>query len=324
LGLAATLWPFGDKSRRSVPLKRRLHAWWEGYDVEAMPRRATAAAAAHDAPPAHGAEDFDSVFEAEKKQAAEWSPVRMKVVQDLWTPGFIVPGGAEYVEELINGCGLSAAETMLEIGVGLGGGTRAIIGRFGNYVTGYERDSALASEARKQAITHNLDSKLEVISAEPEKLKLKKKYFRAALIRDVLFTVEKKEALLEKIVKSLKEGQAQMVITDLMFDGKTEAPELKRWLSAEPQPVYAWSLERLRAALGKLNLVVRTADDESSRYRRMVIRAWQEYLDRIDGESLTAAVGSQVVHEAEFWARRLAAIDAGVLQYVHVVAVKSG
>jgi ubiquinone/menaquinone biosynthesis C-methylase UbiE len=249
----------------------------------------------------------------------------MDVVQNLWTPGFIVPGGAEYVEELVNGCGLSAAETMLEIGVGLGGGTRTVIGRFGNYVTGYERDAALASEARKQAITHNMDSKLEVISVEPDKLKLKKNYFRAALVRDVLFTVEKKDVLLEKVAVSLKEGlQAQMVITDLMFDGKTEAPELKRWAAAETAPVYPWSLDALKASLGKMNVVPRTAADESDRYRRMVVKAWKDYLDKIDGETLSSDIGPQIVHEAEFWARRLAAIEAGVLQYVRVVGVKSG
>jgi len=263
------------------------------------------------------------MFEADKKKASEWSPTRMKVAQGLWTPGFVVPGGAAYVEELVNGCGLSAAETMLEIGVGLGGGTRAIIGRFGNYVTGYERDASLASEARKQAITHNLDSKLEVINAEPDKLKLKKNYFRAALVRDVLFTVEKKEALLEKVATSLKEGQAQMVITDLLFDAKSEAPELQRWIAAEPQPVYPWSLDALKAALAKINVIPRTAEDESDRYRRMVIKAWKDYLDKVDSEMLTSEIGPQVVHEAEFWARRLAAIEAGVLQYVHVVGVRT-
>lgn len=322
MSLAATLWPFGDKSRRSIPLKRRLHAWWEGYDVDASPRQPKAVDA-QDETSERRPEDFDAMFEAEKEHAAEWSPVRMKVAQDLWTPGFIVPGGTGYVEELINGCGLSEAETMLEIGVGLGGGTRAIIGRFGNYVTGYERDAALASEARKQAITHNIDSKLEVIQAEPEKLKLKKNYFRAALVRDVLFTVEKKEAMLEKVVASLKEGEAQLIITDLMFDGKTGAPELKRWIAAEPNAVYPWSLDGLKVSLGKLKVLVRTADDRSDRYRRMVIKAWQDYLDKIDGETLSSEIGPQVVHEAEFWARRLAAIEAGVLQYVHVVAVKT-
>lgn len=322
MGLALPLWPFGGKSSRSTPLKRRLHAWWEGYDLAAAPRRRKAAV--DDEPDApHGAMDFDAMFDAEKKKASEWSPTRLKVAQSLWTPGFIVPGGPDYVEELVNGCGLSAAETMLEIGVGLGGGTRAIIGRFGNYVTGYERDATLASEARKQAITHNMDSKLEVINAEPEKLKLKKNYFRSALVRDVLFTVEKKDALLEKVVASLKQGEAQLVITDLMFDPKSEATELKRWVSAEPYPVHGRSIDGLRTALGKLNVVVRAADDESERYRRMVIKAWQSFLERVDGDVLTSEVGPQVVHEAEFWARRLAAIEAGVLQYVHVVGVKT-
>ena len=114
-----------------------------------------------------------------------------------------------------------------------------------------------------------------------------------------------------------------MVITDLMFDAKSEAPELQRWIAAEPQPVYPWSLDGLRTALGKLKVVARTAEDESERYRGMVIKAWKDYLDKVDSEMLTSEIGPQVVHEAEFWARRLAAIEAGVLQYVHVVGVRN-
>lgn len=320
MGLTQALWPFGGKSpRRAVPVMRRLHAWWEGYDVDAMAApKGGARRKANDRDNAA----FDEMFEAEKKRD-EWSATRKKVVQDLLTAGFIVPGSTGYVEELVNGCGLSAAETMLEIGVGMGGGTRAIIGKFGNYVTGYERDPALAEEARKQAVTYDIDSKVEIVTAEPDKLKLKKDYYRAALIRDVLFTVENKEALLEKVVTSLKKGEAQMIITDLMFEDDPASPELVSWMDAEPDPVYPWTLDDLKKALGKLKVIPRIANDESERYRKMVVSSWKEYLARLDGASPSPEIGMQIVHEAEFWARRLAALDAGKLRYVRVVGVRN-
>jgi hypothetical protein len=314
-----SLWPFGGRPKRSVPLKTRLRAWWEGYDLDAL---------AHARRRRHGNKDdaagedaFDAMFEAEKKQAQEWSDTRKAIVQDLWTPGFIVPGGSEYVEHLVNGCGLTAAETMLEMGVGMAGGTRAIIDRFGNYVTGYESDSNLAAEARKFAVTYDFDSKFEVVNANPGTFRPKAHYFRAALLRDVLYTVREKEDLISRVANSLKQGESQIIITDLMFEDDPDSPELERWMVAEPGPVYPWSLGALKKCLSSLKVAVRTAEDESDIYRRMVIGAWKEYLSRLNGENLSPEVGRQIVHEAEFWARRLAAIDAGVLHYVRAVGV---
>lgn len=318
MSLTLQLWPFGGgSSRRSVPVVRRLHAWWEGYDLDTMPSARSAKTKARD----NAA--FDEMFEAEKLRAFEWSPTRKKVVQDLLAPGFVVPGSAAYVEELVNGCGLSAAETMLEIGVGMGGGTRTIIDKFGNYVTGYERDPVLADEARKQALTHDIDSKVEIVTANPGKLKLKKNYYRAALIRDVLFTVENKTELLEKVVASLKQGEAQVIITDLLFEDDPGSAELERWMTAEPDPVFPWTLDELKKTLVKLKVVPRIANDESERYRRMVVDSWKAYLVRLDGAAPSTQVGAQIVHEAEFWARRLAAIATGKLRYVHVVGIKN-
>ena len=72
-----------------------------------------------------------------------------------------MPGGTEYVEKLVSGCSLTAAETLLEIGVGMGSGIRIIIAKFCNYVTAYERNSILAA-AMRHAVTYDIDDKLVV------------------------------------------------------------------------------------------------------------------------------------------------------------------
>jgi ubiquinone/menaquinone biosynthesis C-methylase UbiE len=245
------------------------------------------------------------------------------VVQDIWTRGFIVPGGEQYAADLMAGCGLNAAETMLEIGVGFGGSTRAVIQRFGNYVTCHERDPALVNEARRQSVEFDVADKLEIIKSNVEKAKFKNGYFRAALLRDTLYTIEGKAMLLERVRNALKRGESQLVITDLMFAQDAAGPELARWMKAESIPVYAYSLEELSNRLSKLGFVIRIAEDESRFYRKMIIDAWKAYLETLNTESLPTEIGRQIVHEAEFWSARIAAIDAGALQYVHVVGVRN-
>jgi cyclopropane fatty-acyl-phospholipid synthase-like methyltransferase len=320
MAIVPSIWPFADRPRRAIPLKLRLQAWWQGYDAEYFAAHQNAL---DPASAAASSRNFQSVFDPAEKQAGDWTELRAKVVQDIWTRGFIVPGGEQYAADLLSGCGLNPAETMLEIGIGFGGSTRAIIERYGNYVMCYERNLALAKEARRQAALHNVSDKLEIEHANLEKVKVKHGYFRAALLREVFYTIEGKAILLEKLRNAMKVGESQVIITDLMFDEGATGPELERWIKAEPDPVYPSSLDLLTKTLMKLGFVIRAAEDESRLYRRMIIDAWKAYLTTLDTESLPTLIGRQIVHEADFWSARIGAIDAQAVRYVRVVAVRN-
>jgi hypothetical protein len=299
----------------------RLLAWWQGYDAEYFASKLASDKSAADRLAER--RSFQSVFDPAEKQADEWTEVRTKLVQDIWTRGCIVPGGDAYAADLMAGSRLNAAETMLEIGIGFGGSTPAIIERYQNYVTCHERNPALASAVRRQAIEHRVADKLEIIQSNLEKVKFKSGYFRAALLREVLYTIEGKDVLLEKVRNALKSGESQIVITDLMFDGETAAPGSRPWAKVEPVRVYPYSLDELTTALTRLGFTIRTAEDDSGVYRRMIIDAWKSYLTTLDTESLPPDLGRQIVHEANFWAARIGALDAGALRYVRVVGVRN-
>ena len=156
-----------DGGKDGVPIKERFRAWWNGDDLPGNPSRpeGTPAVEESDVP----VTDEPSSSKSETAPDArimngEWSEARRELAEAVWSPGFVTPGGSKYVEKLVSGCSLTAAETMLEIGVGMGGTTRTIIGKFGNYVTAYERDKDLAEAAREHAITYDFDDKLEVIN----------------------------------------------------------------------------------------------------------------------------------------------------------------
>lgn len=295
-------------------LKRRLRAWWNGYDPDVAPvRRGTRI---------RETDGEDTSGEADRA-AAGWTAERRALAEAVWTPGFIVPGGTAYVEELVNGCGLTAAETLLEIGVGMGGGTRTIIARFGNYVTGYEPDAALAEEARRQAVTHDMEGKLEVFSVPFDEFKVRTGFFRAALLRDVLFAEEDKCGLLEKVCVGLKAGESHVVITDFVRAAEADSEALAAWERGEPGGARAWSLEELVSCLKKCRVKIRMEEDQSERYCQMVSAAWADYLATLKDKEVSEEFGRQVMEEAAYWTRRVAAIETGALRYVVVKAVKA-
>lgn len=310
MGFALRKKDSGDEPSDGVSVKDRLRAWWNGDELDAKPNKNSVGS--------RGESDL-----ALEEDVETWSETRQKLAQEIWSHGFVVPGGTEYIEKLVSGCSLTEAETMLEIGVGMGGGTRTIIGKFGNYVTGYERDENLAAAAMDHAITYEIDDKLEITSLPFEELKLKPKYFRAALVRDILYTMEDKAGLIAKISGSLKSGESSLVMTDFLFDAEDESEELLAWKAVEERRVYPWDEQSLTKALEAAGVQPRIVNEEGDEYCAMVVEAWSDYLKTIDEAEVTPELGREMEREGEYWARRVAAIKSGALHYYRIEGVKS-
>ncbi|MBT5050178.1 MAG: class I SAM-dependent methyltransferase [Rhodospirillaceae bacterium] len=312
-----------DDSSGGASLKERLHAWWNGYELppESSPSdRAGSAAGGNSAGRAEAPSGSGSATSGDDDN---WSDTRRQLAQEIWSPGFVVPGGNDYVEKLVSGCSLTEAETMLEIGVGMGGGTRTIIGKFGNYVTGYERNPDLAAAAVRHAVTHDIDDKLEMINTPLRDLTLKPKYFRAALLRDILHSIEDKVGMMTKVSDSLKTGEAFLVLTNFLFDADDDSPELVAWKEGEERPVYPWTERELIKCLESLGIQPRIVEDEGEIYRSMVVDSWSAYMKTVKSDEIGEEMGREMAREGEFWARRTAALETGALKYFRVEAVKN-
>src|SRR5690606_1927210 len=95
-------------------------------------------------------------------ESSLWPAQRREIAQMIWGEGFESPGGAERILELVKPFGLSSAHSMLEIGAGMGGGSRAIAKSFRAYVTALEPDPELAAEGALQAGIHDMEDKANV------------------------------------------------------------------------------------------------------------------------------------------------------------------
>src|SRR5262245_48857497 len=123
----------GEAEPAGPSFGKKLHAWWEGYELPAQETDAQPQAAATPAPAAADAPPADA-----------WSKSRIKVAELIWGDGFNFPGSADHVVELVKPFGLNKEKSLLDLGCGLGGGTRAIAKEFGSYCEGMEHSPALA------------------------------------------------------------------------------------------------------------------------------------------------------------------------------------
>ena len=200
--------------------------------------------------------------------------------------------------------------------------SRAVVERFGAYVTALERSPELVQEGQNQNTVHDVDDKVTHEVLNLKQPKLKQRYFVGALVRDAFLNIENKDDLLSGVIQSLK-PEGQIVITDLLFDEDADGPEMEAWKEIEPEPVYPWSIGAIKKLFVSEKVVMRIANDDSDKYRAMVLSAWAEFMHKVKAREVDDELMGMLLWEAELWARRIAAMETGQLKFHRIVGIKN-
>lgn len=316
-------------SNAGASLRERLHAWWEGYDLAAAPKPESGPKGEPSARSEPGAETGEEAGEGKQVQdvtppepGKAWNEKRITLAEDIWGSGIIWPGGIDYIYELVNGFSLDPTVSMIEIGAGLGAESRAVVEKFGAYVTALECSPELVQEGRKQNTVCDVDDKVTLEVLDPKQPRFKERYFVGALVRDAFLNIENKDDLLSGVIQSLK-PEGQIVITSLLYDEDADGPEIEAWKDIEPDPVYPWSVGDIKNVFASEKVLLRIANDDSDTYRSMVLSAWSDFMHKVKAREVEDELMGMLLWEAELWARRLAAMETGQLQYHRIVGIKN-
>ncbi len=303
----------------------RFRAWWEGYELDAKPKASPDERIVAPEPEQLHAGD-EASDEPDRytpiDRSSSWPETRQKVAQLVWGDGFVVPGDAKSTAELVQAFGLDSSTNMLEIGSGVGGGTRAIASQFGAYVTGFDIEPELGAAATAQAEVHSLELKAAVHPLDPDNAQFKPAFYTGALIHDTLYRVPDKKAFLEKVVGAIKPS-GHLVIVDLFFADDADTTEMDRWRDGERSEAYGWQIEEAQDVLYKLAIDVRVTADESDAYSAKILETWKSFVEHVDDNPLPDDLVLPMIDEAEFWARRVAAIQSGHLRLWRMTCLKS-
>ncbi len=296
-------------------LKRRLHAWWEGYEL--APVSATGAISEGGS----GSADADAVDDTADEDAPAWSPARQKLVQLIWGDGFISPATPESVLDLAQPFGLTAENTMLEIGSGPGGGACAVAERIGAYVDGFDLSADLAKQALDASMLKGLEKKAVIKGFAPDSFKLKANYYDGCLLRDTLILIDDKEAFLDTVLSAVKPGKP-IVITESFVTSAVPGPLATASIDGEPGTVFPCEVGLVIDKLEASNYEVRVNNDETEQYTALACAAWVEMAGKITGKDLDADLAEALVKETDLWERRNQAYSAGELEMRRIVAFK--
>ena len=314
--MALALLKSGDREDGGSPkhsLGKRLRAWWEGYELRPPGSDAGGGGA--------GADSETDGVEGPAEDVPQWNPGRQKLVEIIWGKGFTAPGGPEAVVDLAQPFGLTAENTMLEIGSGTGGGACAVAEKIGSYVDGFDLSGELVKQALETAITKGLDSKAVVKKFDPESFELKKNFYDGCLIREVLILIEDKEALLETALAAIKPGKP-IVIVEMFTTEAEPGPLAAASMAGEFGDVFPSDVAPVLAQIKESGFEIRTDVDETEEYTGKARTAWSDLANRLAGEDLDDDLAAALLRETELWDRRNEAFAAGELQMRRIVAFK--
>ncbi|MDP6953081.1 MAG: class I SAM-dependent methyltransferase [Alphaproteobacteria bacterium] len=287
--------------------KARFRAWWEGEDYEPS---------AEDEVP-HGVRAPDAAQPVES-----WGASRRAIVQTLWGDGFVTPGEAEHVMDLIKPLGLNAKQSAVDIGCGLGGSTRTLAEQTGAWATGLEADADLVSEGNEVSVMAGLGKKAPVTLFKPPTIDLRDRSMDVMISKEAFYTIEDKDTLLDEVYRVLK-SDGQLIFTDFVLPGAgTQSSALEAWYAAEtPNPV-PWSEDQTVEKLTGLGLEVRLAEDVTATLRGLVMRGWKRLMEILSGGDIDESLLPAVVAEVELWARRMALFDSHEMRCYRFYATK--
>lgn len=295
----------GAKGEGGVNLKTKLYAWWEGYDLSGMKGKHKDEAPPPPVPPAEQAPGMN------RWGKPLWTATRIEVAEKMWGEGFNTPGGAEHIPYLVKPLGLNPAMSVLDLSAGLGGTSRTMAGKFGCWVTGLEASELMAKEGMVRSFKLGLEKKAPVELYNPEKFTYPKRV-DAIVYKEGMFAVRDKEQMFDGMELVLK-PRGHLLITDYVAEpDMLEIKAIKHWCDKEPMEPHLWPKDRMAAAFAQRNLDLRITEDITDTHRGLILHAIQGLVAHLEKHTLDHDTKVAVMEEVEMWARRVAAIEAGM------------
>lgn len=300
-----------------APLRLRLKAWWEGYDLSEAEAASHARGAAGGGSAAAGGSGA-----ARALPFRPWSEIHLEVMQAVWGAGMVGPGNPDFIRHLVKPLGLNPAMSVIDIGAGLGGAARVMAETFGVWVTAMEAEPKLASAGMEMSEAADMDKKAPVAAFDPEICEPKPRGFDCVVSLGYFFRVKNKARLIEALDFSLKNG-GQMLITDYVLEKPGQENEhLRAWIEGEPDEVAPWSVAQYNRALVERGLEVRIAEDITDTTRQQIVGAWADHMATVGQDAGDPRTAETLVHEVEYWTRRVQALQKGGLRVYRIYARK--
>ncbi len=291
-------------------LKKRLVAWWEGYEIHTKTPQGS-----FETP-----ERQPIVSERESNFSA-----RVECLNQIWGDGFISAGDAGFCCDLVRPAGLTEELSMLDLSAGLGGPARAISREFGVWIAGLELDRELAIAGLQMSDAAGMAKKVAITPFIPEKIELPESKYDCVMAKELMFCLADKREMLRKIEKSLKKGGHYFCLDFVARDGRLGKQSLVDWAAAEPCPPDLIEATDATNMITECGLELRVAHDQTEAYLAQIKATWgrwQEIVDAIAAFKIKDAMMVELAKVVRRSTKLTEVIECGDLKVMSFHATK--
>jgi SAM-dependent methyltransferase len=302
-------------------LRARLHAWWEGYEYD-KPAAAGQQAEPVSAQEAAHPDPIKPPMTGKVVVKDQWSRERIKVAQLVWGDGFTFPGAVDFVLKLAVPLTLARDAIGLDLGCGLGGGTRALAQASGAWMEGYDLSLELAQNGAALSRAAGLESKAPIGFLDVAEGSFKPKRYDGVLVRNVFSLISDKPKLLTRLAHGMKPGAKLVVFDWAIAREDAHGAALDGYRLGEATAPRLSTQAQFAAQIEAAGLAIAANEDFTAAFRAELLVGWAQIDRLVSRGQLEALEGEALMGEAKLWARRLAAMDSGDLRVVRIVAAK--
>ena len=210
----------------------------------------------------------------------------------IWGAGFLSPGGADEVRQILRGIDLRA-KTVLEIGCGIGGPAIVMAGEHhADKVVGIDIEPQLIDRAGRNAEAAGLQDRVEFQLVEPGDLPFEDSSYDVVFSKDAIVHIEDKLALYREVLRVLKPGGRFVAGDWFASPDAGELPEFRRYRDLSHLTFAMQTAEQAGAAMREAGFTDISLDDRNAWYADFALNQ----IERIEGplrDRLLEACGAE-------------------------------
>ena len=242
----------------------------------------------------------------------------------IWGTGFLSPGGADEVREILTGTDLTG-KTVLEIGSGIGGPAILMAGEFApDMVVGIDIEPQLVERAKRSASAAGLAEKTDFRLVVPGPLQLDEASFDVVFSKDAIVHIEDKLGIYREIHRVLRPGGRFVAGDWFASENANDLPEFRHYCETSHLSFAMQTAAEAGTTLAEAGFTDIELVDRNAWYCEFA----RDQAERIQGplrEQLVEACGADQYEDILRVSRANAGAAAcGGLRPTHVRAVKPG
>jgi phosphoethanolamine N-methyltransferase len=256
-------------------------------------------------------------------EVGEYDDALQALLQLIWGDGFLSPGGAEEIRELLAGSPIRGCD-VLDIGAALGAVDQLLVTEHGAAtVVGIDVDPAMLRQMDARIARAGLGDRVRSVCVEPGPLPFPDASFDVVFSKDSIVQIPDKPALFAEVHRVLRPG-GRFIASDWLRGGRGEySPEMMEYFRLEGITYNMASLEDSAAALQAAGFKSVSVSDRNAWYLPLARRE----LESIAGPLrplIEERIGPEkAAHFVDNWRQLVLVVERGELRPGHLKATKA-